>query len=357
MNKSYKIEITTKTIIKAFVLAGVAWLFIQLTEIIFVIFIAFSVSAMLSPVIDYLHVKKMPRGLSISLIYFLSFSTLVVLLLLSYKPIVTQMEIFIQEFPTIITNFADWLIEKIPFVRDKFNWDQIFENLKQSFLQNFQISSLSDYFFTGVKQAFGIVGSIFGGLINVISVFVLSIYFIQFKEPSKQKILSLLPGKHQKRVLNFINALEKNLGAWLRAQVLLMTMVGVLAWFGLELIGADFSIPLGISAALLEAVPGIGPTISLIFALTVSIGSHFPLWKILFVTVWFVLIQLFENYLIVPKLMQKVVGINPMLTLIAILGASKIMGLWGALLAVPIVAIFQISLTHYLKYRKDNNRD
>ncbi|MDD3648262.1 MAG: AI-2E family transporter [Candidatus Dojkabacteria bacterium] len=356
MDKTYKIEITTKTLIKLFVLVGLAWLLVRLTEIIFIIFIAFSVSAMLSPIVDFLHSKKVPRALSISLIYFLFFSALIILLLLSYKPIVTQMEIFIGEFPTIITNFADWLIEKIPLIRDRFNWDEIFGNVKDNFLQNFQVSSLSDYFFTGVKQAFGIVGSIFGGLVNIISVFVLSIYFIQFKEPSKQKVLKLLPRKHQKRISNFINALESNLGAWLRAQVLLMTLVGVLAWFGLQIIGAEFSIPLGISAAFLEAVPGIGPTISLIFALTVSIGSHYPLWKIIFIAVWFVLIQLFENYLIVPKLMQKVVGVNPMLTLVAILGASKIMGLWGALLAVPIVAIAQISFTHYMKYRKDNNK-
>jgi predicted PurR-regulated permease PerM len=125
-----------------------------------------------------------------------------------------------------------------------------------------------------------------------------------------------------------------------------MILIGSLSWLGLEIVGMNFALPMGVIAGFLEVIPNVGPTISLVLALVFGAGSSAPAWKIIFIA-----IQQFENFVIVPQLMRKVIGTSPVLTLIALLGASKIFGLWGTLLAVPAVAIFQISFRFYLKYK------
>jgi predicted PurR-regulated permease PerM len=311
---------------------------------------------MLTPVINYLHQRKLPKTLSIALIYLLSISAIVLLILISYKPLITQLEDFIQALPDIFVNVVNTVVGKVPFIRDKFNWDEILDDLRENFWQSFQITNLSEYLISGIGKAFGIVGSIFGMLVNTLTVIVLSIYFIRFKEESKKKLRKIIPSKHQERIFNLINKVETRLGSWMRAQILLMTIIGLMAWAGMEIIGMQFSIPMGIMAGLLESIPNIGPMITWIIATVVAVGSDAPLWKIVFVAIWFILIQQIENYIIVPKLMEKFVGTNPAITIIAVLGASKIFGVWGALLAVPSVAILQISLRYYLEYKKENQK-
>ncbi|MBN2015553.1 AI-2E family transporter [Candidatus Dojkabacteria bacterium] len=357
MNKVYKVEITPKTIISVFVLIGFVWLIAKLYSVIFLIFIAFAVSAMLSPIIEFLNTKKIPRSVSITLIYLLFFGFLLFLVLVSYKPIVTQLEAFTKALPDIFVNVVNTIVERVPFIRDRFNWDSILDNLKGSFWQNIEISNVSSYLFSGLGKALGLVGSFFSILINFLTVIVLSVYFIQFKEGSKQKVSKLLPEKYRGQIIKFIDKIENQLGAWLRAQLLLMLIVGVLAWIGLEIIGMEFSIPLGIIAALLEIIPNIGPMITWLLAITVATGSDLPAWQTIFIAIWFILIQQIENYLVVPKLMQKFVGLNPAITIIAVLGASKIFNIWGALLAVPTVAIIQITIRYYLQFRREQNKN
>jgi predicted PurR-regulated permease PerM len=133
-----------------------------------------------------------------------------------------------------------------------------------------------------------------------------------------------------------------------------MAIIGILGWLGLEIIGVEFSAPMGVIGGLLETIPNIGPMITWFLAVIIGIGSNLPTWKVVFIAIWFILIQQVENYIIIPKLMEKFVGTNPLLTILAVLGASRIFGVWGALLAVPAVAITQISLREYLKYKKES---
>jgi predicted PurR-regulated permease PerM len=352
MKKNVKIEISPKSILLVLLSLAAIWVIVKLHGVLILIFIAFSISAMLSPIIDYLNSKRIPKSISIAVIYITFILLCLLLILISYKPLITQLEEFVISFPDIFVNVASKIIDQLPFLKERFNWDDIFENLRGSFWENFKPENFSDYLLSGINKAFGIVGSVFGALINILSTLVLSIYFIQFKEPSKEKFVKLIPARYQKRIFKFINNVESQLGAWLRGQILLMIVIGVLAWIGLEAIGAEFSIPLGIVAGLLEIIPNIGPIITWAIAVMVAIGSDLEAWQVIFVAAWFIIIQQLENYLIVPKLMQKIVGTNPVLTIIAVLGASEIFGFWGAILAVPLVAIIQISFRYYLEYRR-----
>jgi len=353
MEKVYKVEIKPKTIVITFLLIALAWICIKLYSVFILTFLAFGIAATLCPVVDYLYSKKIPKNVSITIIYTVFFIFIALLLILIYKPLLFQLEAFVNALPNIIENTGNLLIQKFPILKDKFNFEDIFDSAKNSFVENFQIANFSSYLFSGIGKAFGVVGSFVTIIIDIIYIVVLSIYFIQAKEYSKQKFSLLLPSNHKKRIISFINRIEQQLGAWLRAQFFLMLEIGVASFIGFEIIGSNFSIPIGIIAAILTIIPGIGPFITWVLAIIVTIGSNMPEWKIIFITIWFILIQQVENFFIYPKIMEKVVGLNPMLVIITLFAASKILNFWGALLTVPIVVIIQLSIQYYLEYRKE----
>jgi predicted PurR-regulated permease PerM len=352
----YKIEISPKTIVISIGLLLATWFIIKLKILILLIFVAFSISSMLSPIIEYLYKRKIPKVISIALIYIIFLGIILLLILLIYQPLITQIEQFVTSLPDLVVNTGNIIIERIPVLQDKFNWEEIFKNLKGTALANLPIANLSNYVISGISTAFGVLGSFFNIGIKFLTVIILSIYFIQIKEPSKKRIINLLPGKYQDSIFALINRVEEQLGAWLRGQLLLMFITGLLSWLGLQIVGITFAVPLGVMAGILEAVPGLGAMITLVISIIVAAGSGIAIWKIIFIIIWFTLIHQVESYFIIPKLFEKIAGINPIVTIIAIIGASEIFGLAGALLAVPTVAILQISLKSYLNY-KNNNGD
>lgn len=358
MKDTFLIEIKPKTIIITIVLIALTLLIIKLHTLVILVFIAFSISSTLSPIIEYFFKKGVPRNISVSAIYIIFFLVFSLLILLIYKPLINQIQELVQALPDILVNVVNSIVNNIPYISERFNWDEILSNIKDSLISSLQLPNISDQIISGVKDVFGLVGSFinifFGTILNIVFVIVLSIYFASSKEPSKQKIIRNIPDRYQAQISKFFNSVESQLGSWMRAQFLLMFIIGFLSWVGFEIIGIKFSIPLGITAGLLEAIPGIGPVITIFIVTPIAYGSHLALWKIIFITIWLIIIQQLENYFIVPKLMQKAVGINPAITIIAILGASKIFNVWGALLAVPIVAIIQISLKHYLEFHKNS---
>lgn len=351
MNNTYKIEITPKSLLTGILIFVGIWFLIQLKSLLLLVFIAFSISSMLSPVIEFLYTKKIPKSLSILVIYALFFSTIILIIALTYKPFITQLQDFAAVLPKLVGNAMNTLVDRVPALEENFNWDNIISSIQESIGEGTQISDLSGQLISGVGTAFGLVGSFFNALVNIVSTIVLSIYFIHFKENSKQTVLRFFPKKHRKTTIAFIDRIEHQLGRWLRAQLFLMFFIGFLSWLGLEIVGIKFALPMGVISGLLEAIPNVGPSISFILAIMIGVGSGASLWKIVFIMIWFIAIQQLENYVIVPKLMQKFVGTNPVLTLIAILAGSKLLGLWGALLAVPVVAIIQISLRFYLEQK------
>ncbi len=353
-SKSLNIEISYKSILFFFGCIGAIWLAIKLYSVFLMLFLAFSIAAMVSPMIDFLEKKKFSKNLSILVVYTAFISTLALIILIVYKPLIHQIQVFLQALPDIVVNGINFIVERIPPLQENFDWDEISKNIRDSFFENIPVSDISGQIFSSLKSIFGVIGSIFGALFNIIATLILSAYFVKFKEGSKEKVVKLLPEKHQKSLTRFFNRVEDQLGSWLRAQVLLMLIIGFLGWFGLRVINIQFALPLGVIAGVLEAVPNIGPIVTWIIAILVGLGSQIPTWKVIFIAVWFILIQQFENYLIVPKVMERAVGTNPIVTIIAILIGSHIFGIWGALLAVPTVTILQIVLQYYLKYRKNS---
>ena len=140
----------------------------------------------------------------------------------------------------------------------------------------------------------------------------------------------------------------------MRAIILLMVIVGLLDYIGLRLLGIEFALPLAIFAGMMELVPSIGPFIATVLAIIAGLTVS-PLTA-LAVGALFFLVQQLENSLIVPKLMEKEIGMNPVITILALIAGIKLGGVVGAILAIPIVLLAEIIFTEMAaseRFKKD----
>ena len=136
------------------------------------------------------------------------------------------------------------------------------------------------------------------------------------------------------------------MGSWVRGELTLMLAVGIFTYIGLSILGVEIALPLAILAGILEIVPNIGPIISAVPAVLVALTIH-PLTALATASLYF-LVQLAENNFLVPKIMQKAVGVNPLISILGLMIGFRLAGPAGAILALPsIIVIHTIGLEYF----------
>lgn len=290
-------------------------------DIVVLLFVALLFAASLSPAINWLESKKIPRAGGLLLIYFgiLFLISLVVVLII--PPIAEQVNQLAFNFPfyyeKVIQSFGSLKLQT-----------DISSTLQQGLTSIG--SSLSNY--TG-----GVVGTIsglFGGVAVFITVLVLTFYFTVKKDGLQNFVLSVTPVKYQKYAVNMFLRIQDKLGMWLRGQLLLSGIIFIVTYIGLLILGVKYALVLALIAGITEAIPYIGPLIGAVPAVFLAFLQS-PL-KGLFVVILYIVVQQLENNIIVPKVMQKTVGLNPIIVMVAILLGAKLAGVLGALLAIPV---------------------
>jgi predicted PurR-regulated permease PerM len=173
--------------------------------------------------------------------------------------------------------------------------------------------------------------------------------------PQLEKYLATWIGdKNAEKTTKTIIKIEQQLGSWVRGELVLMAAVGILTYIGLVVLGIDTALPLAILAGLLEIVPNIGPTLSAIPAILIALTIH-PLTAAATVALYFI-VQFLENNLLVPKIMQKAVGVNPILSIVGLMIGVRIAGAAGALLAIPVTITIQAILPEIANFKNNSEK-
>jgi predicted PurR-regulated permease PerM len=190
------------------------------------------------------------------------------------------------------------------------------------------------------------VGTLGAGLLVATAILMLSFYWSVDGDRTIRSLLLLVPLDRRSDVADIIQAASQTLAAFMRGQLLLCLFVGLLAFVAYLIIGLPNALALGLVAGLLEAVPMLGPVLGAVPAavIALSIDPTLALWVALATLV----IQLVENYVLVPRIMDRSVGVNPLVTILAITAFGAAMGVVGALLAIPIAALAQLLLNRYV---------
>lgn len=321
-----KIEISHRTIVFTVVFLLAIWVLFQIRDILFLVFIAFLLMTALRPMVDWLSWTRIPRVFAILLIYGILFGFFGVSLAGTVPTLIIQSTKFIQDLPT-------FLEKVLPY----WNIDA------KSFSQ--QIAPISENI---LKLTVGI----FSNIITTVTVLVFTFYFLLERKNLERTLTGLLGEEAGKRVIITLKEIESRLGAWVSGQILLMVLVGVAVYIGLTMLQVDFAVPLAIIAGILEIVPMIGPIVSAIPAVLVSLTVS-PLLALSVVALYFI-VQQVENSILVPLVLRKSVGLPPVVTIFALMVGGRLAGVAGAVLAVPVVLVLQVVLRTLVSRKPDS---
>jgi len=314
--KVRKIEISPKTIVfTVLFLISIAF-FWQIRDILVMIFISFVLMHAINPLVNQLQKIKIPRVLSIVIVYILVFGVIGFCVAGIIPLLVEQTTGLINSLPQIVQNI------KI------FGQNSFF--IENNIDLTSQFGFLSSIPSNITKVAISIVSNIFSCFI----ISVITFYLLLEKKNFSKYGDNFFGEKGKTRFLKIMDNLESSLGSWVSAEFILMITIGVLSYFGYLALGLKYAVPLAIIAGLLEIIPNIGPIIATVLAALVGLTIS-PMIA-LFTIIFEILVQQLENNFIVPKIMSKTVGLNPIVTIILIASGGKLAGIGGALLAIPL---------------------
>ncbi len=318
-----KIDISYRTIIFITVFILGLLLIYLIRDLLLILFVAVILMSALSPVVKFLTKFRVPKSLSIAITYVIIISFVSGLFAIVIPPL-------LEETRRLFTTLPPHLDRVLEIVA-----------VDKSVLQS-QLSDLS-------RNAFSITLSIFDNVLTIIFLLVLTFYLMLERENLEERSASLFIGREE-RVKKLIVHIEEKLGSWFRGQLFLSLVIGILTFIGLLILGIPYALPLAVVAGVLEVVPVIGPIISAIPTVLIAVTIS-PILSLGVVAIYFIIQQL-ENNLIVPQVMQRAVGLNPLVVILAIAIGSRLLGLAGALLAVPIVVVGQIIVAEILEEKK-----
>jgi len=308
-----KIEISHRTILFTFFVLGFLWFVFRIRQIILLVYIASILMAALRPLIDRLEKLKIPRALGIIFCYF------VVLGLLGL--------ILSSLFPSLIEQ-TKRLLDRLSFLLTTFDISQV----DQSALSN-QLGSLP-------QKLLKLVASLFSNFLGLFVVLVITFYLLMERKKLGYYLGVLFGEKQGKYLEKVVIEIEEKLGKWVRGQLFLCGVVGVMTYIGLRFLGIDFALSLSLLAAVLEIVPNIGPVLSAVPAILIALVSS-PVSALAVVALYF-LVQQLENYLIVPSVMRRAVRLSPLIVILSLMVGFQVGGVPGAILAIPTVLILRI---------------
>lgn len=318
MKMSQKIEISSRTIIFTvfFILSlKVIW---EVRELIFGLLLAFILMSALKPAVNYLEKGKIPRLLSTIIVFISAIFGVLFLFAVVVPPLLEESLIFVKSLPILISNI-------FPMVSDYFN-----------------ISSLTSFLPDITQNIIQVITRLFSNVIFIVSILFFTFYFLVEEKFLQNFLYKFLNEKKAGEIVVILNKAEKRLSAWMWGEIVLMTLIGLATYFGLFILQMKYVLPLAVLAGILEIVPMIGPIISAIPAVLVALAIS-PVMAV-YTIVLYILIQQLENNLVVPMVMRKAVGLNPIFTLIALTVGGKLGGFLGILLSVPIALILETIL-------------
>lgn len=342
-NRKVTFDISYAAFAKVVIIALLLLFLYLVRDIILLMFIAIVIASGIDPWIDFLQKRRIPRWLSAIFIFLLIIGVLFLVIYLLIPPIATQLHQLIQYLP----QYFKFISEQVK-TNDVTQFESGLESLKKIF------GDLTGKFGDLAANIFGTFSGVIKGIISVIIIFVLAFYFVVEEDNFKKFTRSVTPARHRPYVEDLIDRIQLQIGRWFRGQLFLGLIVGVMVFIGLTIAGVKYALVLALLAAILELVPYIGPIISAVPAVFLGFTQSSILGLV--VIGIYVLVQQLENHLIVPNVMKRVVGLNPLIIILVILVGGKLAGISGAILAVPIATALHVFFLDIFELRDQKEK-
>jgi predicted PurR-regulated permease PerM len=324
-----------------YALAGLAltvillWTAYLAREVLLIVYVAALVAIGLSPLVtsiarreNALTGNRIPRWLAILSIYLIIVATFVGIGMLVIPPLVSQARDLWREFPELLHKGQQFLIDRGLLTREI----SVREAVEKA------PGSGGDAFEAVLRGLWGVVGGIFG----LVTILILAFYFLLDSDLIVRTFVRVFPRPQRRRVADACRRVTTKVSAWLGGQLFLAGVIGGSAALALWLMGVPYFYVLALIAAVGELIPIVGPLLASIPAIVVASTVSWPL--ALGVAIFFLAQQQFENHVLVPKVMSRQVGISAAVVIVALMLGGALMGIVGAILAVPTAAVLHVFL-------------
>lgn len=317
--------------------AVLLWAAYQVRDVLLLIYISGLFAVGFSPIVRLIQRQKMlpigtrrfPRWMAILVLYLVILGTLTGIGFMVFPPLVDQAQQLWAAAPGMVERGQAFLISK-GVLREPIEW----RDLVQA-----PVSGGSQ----AVGTVFGAVVGVLGGLFGLLTILILTFYLLVESEALHNTFLRLFPRRTRERAAEASREITVKISAWLAGQLLLGMIIGITSAIGLWLMGIPYFYVLALISAIGEMIPVVGPILAAIPA--IAVASTVSLQKVVLVIIFFIVQQQFENHVLVPKVMERQVGISPVTVILALLIGGKLLGILGAILAVPTAAILQVVIT------------
>ena len=336
-----QVTVSTVTFLKAVLVVlalGFLW-FIR--DVLAILVAAVLLAALIEPFADWCSHRHIPRGLGVISIYVVLGAVLATAGVLIIPVVVTQSATLISTltsaFAGIASSFGDLQALSVQY--------GLADSLRAS------LESIQGAVSTSVGSIFSTLQGVIGGIAALFVVLVLAFYMVVEEDVARRYFKDLAPVEYQPYLSALLAKMQRRIGAWMRGQLVLGLIVGTAIYIGLSVIGIENALLLALIAGLFEMVPYVGPVLSLVPAAIIAF-AHDPVQGLMVVGLYLV-VQQVENNFLVPKVMQKATGLNPVVSIVALLIGVKVGGLVGAVFSIPLATMVSVVLEDLFASRAD----
>ncbi|MCR4334505.1 MAG: AI-2E family transporter [Patescibacteria group bacterium] len=323
-DKNISIKITSGTIVKALCYILLFYILFLIKDLVLVVFGAIVIASSIEPVTKWLGKHKIKRLLAVIISYVILGVILSGILFLFLPRVLSEAIVYVNNLPQNIS--VDDL------------WNPIKDS---SFAQSFSLQDVTEQiktFISGTGESIiKTANLIFGGVLSFILIIVLSFYFAVQEDGVGNFLKIITPLKKENYIIDLWKRSQLKIGYWLQGQLLLGLLIGIFVYVGLLILGIKHALLLATLAAIFELIPIFGPLLSAVPAILIAYVDGGVTTGLLVIGLY-IIIQQFENHLIYPLVVRKIVGISPILVILSLVIGAKLAGFLGMILSVPIAS-------------------
>jgi predicted PurR-regulated permease PerM len=325
--------------------AGALYIVYLIRDVVVLLFIAVFLAVALGPAVDFFHRRKLPRALSILLVYLLGLLAVFLVGLLVVPPIVDQVRDVARKAPEYIRDIRD-----NPTLRKYDDKYKITQKLEE------QANKLPSVLGSAAGTLQSVTVGIFSAAVKLIAVLSITFFLLLDGQRLVSFLFGLMRPDRETRFRGLAGQVYGAVAGYVAGNLIISVVAGLVTYTTLELLGVPFAVPLAVLVAFLDLIPLVGATIGAVFVGLVTLFVDFPTATIVWIIV-IVVYQQLENHIVQPIVYRQTVDVRPLVVIVSILIGAALLGVLGALVAIPVAATVQILLRDWWERRRRHRDD
>src|SRR3984893_3320894 len=325
----------------------ILWLAGHVIQTLLLLTLAALLAYALAPAVKFLE-RMMPRFLAILIVYLIVLGALSALLYLIVSAAIAQVISLSDYVRFLLTPGKNGQLTPLE------------QTLRSLGLSQSQIASARDQVIAGIEGFAGsvvpLLTGIVGAVLDVILVAVISIYLLAGGARVSNWLRGNMPDQLQGRIRLLLDTLQRVVGGYIRGQLLLCGLIGLLVGVGMQVIGVPFALLLGVLAFVLEFIPVLGTLVSGAICVLLALSRGWVVAVI--VLAYFIIVHIIEGDVVGPRIVGKTIGLHPVVSMAALIAGAELFGIPGALLASPVAGVIQAFLvTIWTEWRETHPKE